>query len=74
MPRTISGSVGRMGKNLPADVTTVQELLNNVPADSGGPVPLLAVDGLAGPNTNSARSVSQVPMVESIRTDRPSRN
>jgi peptidoglycan hydrolase-like protein with peptidoglycan-binding domain len=54
MPRTISGSVGRMGKNLPADVTTVQELLNNVPADSGGPVPLLAVDGIAGPKTNGA--------------------
>jgi peptidoglycan hydrolase-like protein with peptidoglycan-binding domain len=54
MPRTISGSVGRLGKNLSPDVKIVQELLNNVPADSGGPLPLLAVDGIAGPKTNSA--------------------
>jgi hypothetical protein len=51
---TISASVGLGGKNLAADVRTVQELLNAVPTPSGGPMPLLAVDGLIGPKTNGA--------------------
>jgi hypothetical protein len=51
---TISAAVGIGGKNQAADVRTVQELLNNVPTASGGPVPLLAVDGLIGPKTNAA--------------------
>jgi hypothetical protein len=42
------------GVNRPPDVTTVQELLNNVPTGSGGPVPPLAVDGLCGPKTIGA--------------------
>jgi hypothetical protein len=51
---TISASVGVGGRNLAADVRTVQELLNNVPPEQGGPAPKLAVDGLVGPLTNGA--------------------
>jgi hypothetical protein len=51
---TISASVGAGGRNLAADVRTVQELLNGVPTASGGPTPLLAVDGLVGPKTVGA--------------------
>jgi hypothetical protein len=51
---TISASVGVGGRNLAPDVRTVQELLNGVPTPSGGPVPLLAVDGLIGPKTVGA--------------------
>lgn len=51
---SIAGSVGVGGRNAPADVRTVQQLLNDVPPDQGGPSPKLAVDGLAGPLTNAA--------------------
>ena len=51
---TITASVGVGGKNRAADVRVVQELLNNVPTASGGPAPLLAVDGLIGPKTTAA--------------------
>jgi peptidoglycan hydrolase-like protein with peptidoglycan-binding domain len=55
MPKTITGSVGRGGKNYPAsDVMTVQYLLNCVPATQGGPAKELAVDGAAGPKTIAA--------------------
>jgi hypothetical protein len=55
MARMIGSSVGRMGgKNLPMDVITVQQLLDQVPAHQGGPVPLLDVDGLCGPKTIAA--------------------
>lgn len=61
MARTITASVGRMGGvNRPQDVRTVQELLNKVPAASGGPTPLLAVDGLCGPKTTNAIQRFQV--------------
>jgi len=52
--RQISAPVGLGGANRPPDVVTVQELLNAVPPARGGPVPLLAVDGIAGPKTNAA--------------------
>src|SRR5262249_51175783 len=42
------------GSNLPADVVTVQELLNQVPVTAGGPDPKLVVDGLVGPKTIGA--------------------
>ena len=46
MARKISASVGRMGGiNRYEDVVTVQELLNHVPSNDGGPIPLLKVDG-----------------------------
>jgi Putative peptidoglycan binding domain len=51
---TISASVGVGGRNAAVDVRTAQELLNSVPTASGGPVPLLAVDGLVGPKTVAA--------------------
>jgi hypothetical protein len=55
MPKTITGSVGRGGKNYPpSDVMTVQYLLNCVPATQGGPTRELAVDGAAGPRTIAA--------------------
>jgi hypothetical protein len=55
MPKSITGSVGRGGRNFPAsDVMTVQYLLNCVPATQGGPSPELVVDGAAGPKTIAA--------------------
>lgn len=52
MAKTISASVGRMGGvNRPDDVTTVQELLNQVPTNSGGAAPPLRPDGLCGNKT-----------------------
>ena len=52
--RTISASVGQNGRNLKADVTTVQELLNKVPLNEGGPQVPLKVDGLAWTKTIAA--------------------
>jgi hypothetical protein len=52
--QTISASVGVGGRNLATDVRAVQELLNGVPAASGGPLSPLAVDGLIGPKTIAA--------------------
>lgn len=53
--RTIAESVGRMGgKNEPADVEVVQELLNTVPPTDGGPAVPLVVDGKCGPKTKDA--------------------
>ena len=43
----IVGSVGRGGRNLPADVKTIQAQLNELMGASGQP---LAVDGLNGRN------------------------
>lgn len=55
MPKNITGSVGRGGRNFPAnDVITVQYLLNCVPAAQGGPSKELVVDGAAGPKTIAA--------------------
>lgn len=55
MPKTISGAVGRGGRNFPpVDVMTVQYLLNCVPVTQGGPSPELAVDGAVGPKTIAA--------------------
>src|SRR5215470_18182997 len=51
---TIGASVGIGGKNKADDVRTVQDLLNGVPAASGGPLLPLAVDGLIGPKTIGA--------------------
>lgn len=54
MVRQIGGSVGLSGKNKPADVRTVQELLNDIPNGLGGPDKPVAVDGLIGPETIKA--------------------
>ena len=52
--KTIASSVGLHGVNQPADVRTVQELLNAVPHEQGGPLRALRVDGLCGRITNGA--------------------
>jgi len=54
MARNITASVGSGGTNRFDDVETIQELLNAVPADEGGPNPLLDVDGICGPKTTAA--------------------
>lgn len=54
MAKSIKGSVGAGGRNLPPDVVTVQYLLNCVPSGKGGPFPELAVDGLVGLKTIAA--------------------
>lgn len=54
MARTISASVGQGGINKKDDSITVQQLLNQVPPEDGGPDPLLAVDGLPWQKTIAA--------------------
>jgi hypothetical protein len=54
MARTIFASVGANGQNLNPDVINVQELLNKVPPEEGGPLVKLKVDGLAWDKTISA--------------------
>lgn len=50
----LEGSVGRGGRNLQADVSSVQDALNQIGMNDGGPVPLLKVDGFVGPKTVGA--------------------
>jgi hypothetical protein len=59
-PLSITASVGTDGQNDKADVAIVQELLNAVPADQGGPASPLVVDGLIGPNTINAINAFQM--------------
>jgi peptidoglycan hydrolase-like protein with peptidoglycan-binding domain len=54
MARSISGSVGLGGVNRKTDSMTVQELLNNVAPEEGGPIPALKVDGLPWQKTIAA--------------------
>ncbi|MEO2089108.1 MAG: hypothetical protein ABGY75_06380 [Gemmataceae bacterium] len=54
MDRTITASVGEGGANRPADVRTVQEMLNKALPGWGGPTPKLVVDGACGPLTKTA--------------------
>jgi peptidoglycan hydrolase-like protein with peptidoglycan-binding domain len=54
VPKNIQASVGLGGRNLPQNVMMVQYLLNCVPASQAGPVPELAIDGIAGPKTVAA--------------------
>ena len=49
--KSLGASVGQGGLNKPADVMTVQFLLNCVPVSQGGPIKDLAVDGIIGPKT-----------------------
>lgn len=50
----ISASVGTGGSNRPNDVRAIQDALNDVDIDDGGPDPLLVVDGIAGRLTCAA--------------------
>ena len=52
--RPIGSSVGAGGINAKADTLMVQQLLNSVPREEGGPDLLLAEDGLIGPRTQAA--------------------
>lgn len=54
MAFSLSGSVGRGGKNIPADVEKVQNALNKVPVGEGRPNPLLVPDSICGPKTIDA--------------------
>ncbi len=54
MARSISGSVGAGGANRKNDSMTVQDLLNNVAPEEGGPNPSLKVDGLPWQKTVAA--------------------
>jgi peptidoglycan hydrolase-like protein with peptidoglycan-binding domain len=51
---TIERSVGQGGINRKDDVLKIQRLLNLIEVKDGGPLPLLAVDGLVGPKTIGA--------------------
>lgn len=51
---SITKSVGVGGVNIASDVSTIQTLLNLIPQMLGGPMPLLKVDGFAGPKTKGA--------------------
>ena len=51
---TITGSVGRGGRNMASDVRTIQSALNEVSPMDGGPAPELKVDGIVGPLTIAA--------------------
>lgn len=54
MAKTISASVGAGGANRRSDVTTIQELLNQIASPKGGADPKLDVDGWIGPKTTGA--------------------
>jgi hypothetical protein len=54
MARSITASVGVGGFNRPGDVSTVQDLLNLVPAVKGGPSSFINVDGLCFGKSQSA--------------------
>lgn len=56
----ISAPVGERGRNLPDDVFTIQEALNRVPPDQGGPKVPLKVDGICGPKTKGAIQTFQL--------------
>jgi peptidoglycan hydrolase-like protein with peptidoglycan-binding domain len=62
-PIAISQPVGQgpLARNLPDDVRTIQDALNQVTVKgvAGGPLPFLAVDGICGPKTRAAISQFQ---------------
>jgi peptidoglycan hydrolase-like protein with peptidoglycan-binding domain len=72
-PIAISQPVGQgpLARNLPDDVKTIQDALNQVTVKgaAGGPVPFLAVDGIKGPKTQAAILQFQQVQVKSINAD-----
>src|SRR5262245_14607881 len=54
LPVVVGRSVGQGGVNVRDDVLTIQQALNAVDTDRGGPTPRLATDGLVGPLTRAA--------------------
>ena len=72
-PIAITKPVGQgpLARNIPGDVRTIQEALNQVTVKgfAGGPIPLLVVDGAKGPKTQSAIIKFQQAQVKSISAD-----
>src|SRR5262245_42000253 len=72
-PVAISKPVGQGGlaRNLPPDVKTTQEALNQVTVQGlpGGPIPFLKVDGIKGPKTQAAILNFQRLQVPTINAD-----
>lgn len=72
-PIAISKAVGQgpTARNLSDDVKTIQDALNQVTVQghAGGPMPLLAVDGIKGPKTQTAITRFQQVQVSSIHAD-----
>lgn len=72
-PISIAKPVGQgpLARNLPDDVRTIQDALNQVTQKgvAGGPMPLLVVDGLIGPKTNAAIVKFQREQVKTINPD-----
>src|SRR5258708_2086262 len=72
-PIAISQPVGQgqFARNLLDDVRTIQEALNQVTVEglAGGPIPLLAVDGIKGPKTQAAIFNFQQFQVQGINPD-----
>jgi len=60
VPLTISAPVGLNGRNLHADVVSIQRALNMIMPNDGGASPLLRVDGICGPLTRNAIHKFQV--------------
>ena len=52
--KKITAAVGLGEINIPADVATIQYLLNCVPVSYGGPMPELTIDGFVGVKTIQA--------------------
>jgi peptidoglycan hydrolase-like protein with peptidoglycan-binding domain len=72
-PIAISKPVGQgpLARNLPDDVRTIQDALNQVTVkgEAGGPMPFLVVDGIKGPKTQAAILKFQQTQVKGIRAD-----
>lgn len=56
----ISMPVGERGRNIPDDVSTIQDALNRVQPADGGPKLPLKVDGICGPKTKGAIQTFQL--------------
>ena len=66
MARSITSTVGKIGNpNMAADVKAVQEMLNNVDSNWGGPDPKLVPDGKSGPKLVAAIQAFQAENVGS---------
>lgn len=72
-PIAITKPVGQgpLARNIPSDVKTIQEALNQVTVKglAGGPIPLLVTDGIKGPKTQAAIIKFQQAQVKSIQAD-----
>jgi peptidoglycan hydrolase-like protein with peptidoglycan-binding domain len=72
-PIAISQPVGQgqLARNLPDDVKTIQDALNQVTVNgvAGGPIPFLVVDGIKGSKTQAAIENFQQAQVDTIKAD-----